>query len=206
MDEVKVSNLALANLGQNQIMALSDESQPARFCNTYYEQTRDEVLQMAFWSFAIVRADLSRLVDAPLNQWLYQFQLPSDYIRIIEMNRCLVFGSSNVFVIEGTKLLCNSETAAIRYVSQVTDANLFHPLFVETLSFALAAKLAKPLTGDQNVAQIMRAAAADTLAKAQRTDALEQRPTLEPQFIRSPLVNARQCGWRGGPFLGFYTP
>lgn len=189
-------------------MSLDDESQTARFCKTYFAQSRDEILQCTFWSFAITRVSLSQLSEAPLSGWRYQYQLPSDYIRIMQANGCWAFDSHGIFNIEGDRLLTNmadadTNTLPIRYIRRETNPALFHPLFIKTLAFELAANVAKPLTGDQNLAQTMRANAALSLAKAARTDACEQHPRLKPAFLESQLVNARRSysgGWGGRSF------
>ena len=112
-DETSIANLALAHLGQNQIMALSDDTAAARFCDTYYEQSRDEVLASHPWTFAMKRANLSALIAVPISEWEYQYQLPTDCIRVMQMNGFDWWQSTSKWVVEGRLLLTDDTVASI---------------------------------------------------------------------------------------------
>lgn len=191
-DETSICNLALGILGQNAIMSLDDASQAARFCKQFYAHTRDAVLQSAQWNFAIKRASLSRLSDAPISGWLHQYQLPADHLRVIELNGADISSRFGEFAIEGNRLLTDDDGATIRYISRVEDANLFDALFVETLATKLASKLAKPLTGNAQEAQALTTEMVRLSGPAaRRADAVEGKPRPILPFLNSSLVGSR---------------
>lgn len=78
----------------------------------------------------------------PAFKWTYQYQLPSDYLRLI-----FVYeddGTDEVderWTIEGGRILTHYDTVNIKYVKKVTDPTDFDPLFTEFLILRLALKL-----------------------------------------------------------------
>ena len=194
-DETTICNLALAHLGQSQIMSLDDESQAARFCKRFYAQTRDEVVQSHQWNFALKRTTLPQLATAPLSGWALQYELPVDFLRLVQLNGYEWWQREKRWEIEGRALLTDETTAAVRYLARVEDANFFTPLFVDALAMKLAARLAKPLTGSAS-------AEADFLGRyekitgplARRMDAVEGRPKRKPAWVQSDLVTSRRIG------------
>ena len=194
-DPVSICNQALARLGEEQIMSLDDESQAAGYCSTFYEQTRDEVLQSHLWKFATKTVTLSRLSTAPLGPWTVQYQMPTDCLRVIDLNGTRFNDSQDFFAIQENRLLTDETAAVIRYIFRQTDANKFSPLFVEALACKLAHKLAKPLTEDSNTAREMLAEYENvTGPKARRADAFLEykRPPLP--YMTSNLVQSRRGG------------
>lgn len=96
--EVTLCNRALQSIStRTQISALTEASVEARNCNLIYEDTRDEVLGMAFWNFA-KKTDYLTLMkqapgtpggiatasqwssDFPAPPWLYEYAIPQDCI------------------------------------------------------------------------------------------------------------------------------
>jgi len=194
-DETFICNQALGLLGSSKIMSLDDESKEARFCVRFYEQTRDEVIAGHRWNFAIQRAELSRLAEAPVSEWEYHYQLPSDCLRVLQLNGFDEMENASRFVIEGRKLLTDDDRAVIRYLWGVTDVTLYPPLFIEALAVRLASKLAHPLTGSRSMPQeLHQEYLRVTGPKARRTDAFEGQPKTKPAWVTSPLVRSRFGG------------
>jgi hypothetical protein len=99
--EVTICNRALQAINtRTSIASLSEDSVEARNCALIYADTRDEVLQMAYWNFAQKTAYLALLKSAPgtpsnpastTNQWstafpappwLYEYAYPQDCIQV----------------------------------------------------------------------------------------------------------------------------
>lgn len=99
--EVSICNRALQAIGtRTSIAALTESSVEARNCNLIYEDTRDEILQMAYWNFAQKTAYLSLLksapgtpsnttstatawsTDFPPPPWLYEYAYPSNCLAV----------------------------------------------------------------------------------------------------------------------------
>lgn len=62
--EVAIANLALIDLGDSTISALSDSNKRAEACNLIYEQVRDGLIEKFAWRFAIERKHYNGEVDA----------------------------------------------------------------------------------------------------------------------------------------------
>jgi len=193
--ETDICNLALAELGVSPVMSINDPSNEAIACKQFYAQTLDEALRSHPWNFATKREELSRLPQTPLFDWNYQYQLPSDFIRLRKLNATTAWMPAAFYAVEGRKLLTNWDTARIRYIARTTDANLFDPLFVEALSVKLAAKIAAPLTGSREKGTELIAKYEQIIAPlAARVDAGEDRPRKRMPYQDSDLVKARFGG------------
>jgi len=106
MDLVTLSNEALALAGERMIMSLDDASNEARLCKRFIHGVVTEVLRDGVWHFARKRVVLAPLAEAPAFGWTWQYQLPGDFIRLVELNGALV-GEADcpLFTTEGRRLL-----------------------------------------------------------------------------------------------------
>jgi hypothetical protein len=190
--EVSICNLALGKLGAGTIIALDEESTEARVCRLHYAQTRDEVLRHHRWNFAIKPETLVRDVEVPIFGWAFAYVLPTDCLRVLEMNAWDMSKREGTWEVEGRWLVTNAETADIRYIQRVTDCNKFDSLFVEALTTKLAAKIALPINGSGAVSQgFLTEYEKITGGRARRTDAFESRSERQPAWMNSELVLSR---------------
>ena len=193
MTEADVCNQALARLGAEKILGLDDGSKGARYCRLFYEQTRDEVLRSHPWNFAMKREVLIRLTDDPPFGWGRQYQLPGDFLRLVQLNGFAADEASRNSEIEGDKLLCDEEMAQVRYVRRVEDAAQYDPLFAEALAVKLASKLAQPLTGSRSLAaEILQEYERVIAPLARRVDSQEDRSRRKQPWVESAFVLARR--------------
>ena len=63
--EVSICSNALRRLGDDPITSLTDDTERARLCNSFYTDARDAVLRCHPWNFAITRTSLAQLSDTP---------------------------------------------------------------------------------------------------------------------------------------------
>jgi hypothetical protein len=193
--ETTICNLALGKLGARRIIALDEESTEARACLLHYAETRDEIVRAHRWNFAIKRETLTQLETPPAFGWRFAYELPIDCLRVFELNGFDPGRRIRPWEVEGRALLANDETAEIRYISRVTDANLFDSLFVEAFATKLAAKIARPLTGSGPLSgEMLTEYEKLTGGRARRTDAFEQSSERIPAWVNSDLVRARFGG------------
>lgn len=191
-DETSICNLALGRIGDERIISMDDASQSARYCKLFYSQTRDEVLRSHPWNFAIRRDTLTALASTPPFGWDYQYQIPSDLLRLLQFNGWDAWEPLDLYEIESGKLLTDESTAQIRYIFQITDTTLFDPLFTEALSLKLASKLSRPLTGTQALGEaILGEYQKMTAPLARRIDGGNARPKKKDQWVESELVASR---------------
>ncbi|MEW5725319.1 MAG: hypothetical protein AB1896_19550 [Thermodesulfobacteriota bacterium] len=170
--KIQICNMALGRLGANLINALNEPNKEARLCNLFYDDLRDELLRDHAWGFATVRSSLARLSGIAPGPWEYQYQVPSDCLRVL----FLVSSPGtkvNEFRVEGRKLYTNLDEATIVYVRRETDATRFDQHFVRALAARLAAELALPITDQKSLAEAMWALYERELARAKGSDAAE---------------------------------
>jgi len=149
--EVSICNRALALLGANTITSLSDGSTEANVCNAVYADARDAVLRAYPWSCAIQRATLAQLSAAPIWGFDKAYSLPNDpyCIAVLDLKE------SSQYRIEGRTLVCNTDTATIKFVARITDAGQFDPAFVFALATRVAAEVSYALTQNRSLSNDM---------------------------------------------------
>ena len=92
---VEICNSALNILGANNITALVEDSKNARLCNQRYEPLRDAVFREHTWNCLIKRVQLAQDTASPTHEYTYQYQLPSDCIRVLSLGGYQDGSSSN---------------------------------------------------------------------------------------------------------------
>lgn len=195
---VSICNLALSNIGKDNISALSEATAEARACNQFYEHTRDLLLQGYPWRFAGKTASMAELTNDKPGAWGYAYRRPNDCLKPRWLRReystvdlcpqTLQEEIANPYEIEGETVYCNLSPAFLRYTFKLVDPTKFSPLFVEALSWHLAVKLAMPLTRDPKVRADAFQLARQTQGTAETADANEVRETSDHD---SDLVKAR---------------
>lgn len=167
--KVEIANSALAQLGDIRLLSLTDENETARKVNAIYDLKVNELLSLYPWSFAKKRRSLALLEDAPLFGYQKAFQLPSDIIRLLEING----GDREKYEhqVEGDKLLINAETCEILYVREVVSSENFPVYFVMALASYLAFELAYAITQSHQIKKEMYDAFMLKLASAKSIDA-----------------------------------
>jgi len=165
---VQICNGALNQLGASTILSLTEDSKNARLCNARYENVRDAVFRHHPWNCLLKRLQLAADTDAPAWGFTKQFTLPADCLRLI---RILDYDSD--YVVEGRKILSNSSTMKILYISRVTDPNEYDELLREVLSAALAADIAYAITSSNTVATQMYSLYQEKLKDARFVDSTE---------------------------------
>ena len=144
---VSICNSALLKIGAQRIASLDENNKRAISCKEQYEKNRDDVLRSHPWNFALKRVALSLLTTTPAFGFDYEFQLPTDCLRVISIDPRVKHS------IEGRKLLADETSISMLYISKITDTNLYDPNFVEALALRLASDLAYPLVQSVNLKQ-----------------------------------------------------
>jgi hypothetical protein len=166
--KVQIVNMALTQLGSNRITNITEDTEQARKANAVYDLVRDEVMAAHPWNFAITRDSLAQLSDTPEYGYDYQYQIPSDCLRVIDEE-----DYDTDFTIEGDKLLCNESSVNIRYIKRITDTTKYSPGFIIALSARLAAELAYPIAQSRTLAEQLFQVYLDKLKIAKSQDAQE---------------------------------
>lgn len=185
MTEVDIANLALTKLGAGRITSLADENKQARAVSTVFASLRDAELRSHLWNFAIKRVSLTVLVAAPVWGFTKLYDLPSDFLRLIQVNEAMpgvsltdyrTYGEAE-YAIEGSRIACNFDTPLkLRYVARIGDPEKFDPLFVQALACRITMELCEELTQSNTKIQIAQQAYTLAIREAVRVDAIESPP------------------------------
>lgn len=190
---VSICNLALTNIGKQTISSLTETGAEARACNQLYGITRDMLLQSYPWRFALKTASLAEITNIHNKTWGYSFIRPSDCLKVlyVKTEACpfdAVSAAGTPYMIEGDRVFTNINPCFLHYVAKLEDPTRFPPMFVDTLSWHLAARLAMPLTRDPKVRADAYQLARAMQAQAEVSDANEVR---ENSDHTSELVMSR---------------
>lgn len=181
---IAIVNNALAELGQTALTGLSDAALSAEVQATVYDTVYEALLGRVPWRFAMRKAQLSREVAVPLNEWSYQFVLPAQCLRVVA-----TYPNISYEIYE-QKLFANTTELAIDYIHKVTEAAL-PATYAVALHLKLAAAMCMALTQDKELKKELDGKANMQLAVAMSSDAM-QRPNA--QFRDAPFVNVRMGG------------
>lgn len=203
-----LANYALAHIGETGIQDIDDNlSQAARVCKGFIDQVIDSTLRSARWNCATARVGLSILSPSPVSGKT-AFELPSDLIRLMEVNGEEWGSPEQLLEIEGSTLLLCNNVATIRYIKRI-DVWQFDPSLAEAVTLHLASKIVVPLTSNlQAQAQLWQLYQRE-LATANRIDAQEggsgNAPAIYRRLSESALVRSRGCGREGLLRWGYYS-
>jgi|SRR6185369_4957454 hypothetical protein len=168
-------NQALSFLGDDPIVALSDDTERARLANRLFQPTLDAVLRAHPWNVAIDRATLTE-TTAPVYSWKHKFILPTDNLRILSLNEQEHYADGgDVFKLESGFLLTDSSTANIRYIKRIAAPDMDSLLFDAT-AFRLASAMAYPISGSTSLSQEMWGLYQARLQEARTVDGQEGSP------------------------------
>lgn len=177
VSKVAIANRALTKLGQARIIALDQNSVAANTLDSMFDIVRDNELRDHVWNFAKARAELPALADTADIDFSHQYQLPSDYIRLLQLSEFKVYPyppPGGLYVIEGRRILTNAHAPLrIRYIRQIEDPTFFDASFVEVLACRLAAESCETLTNSNTKKQSAWQEYNEALRRAIRSNAVE---------------------------------
>lgn len=191
--EVFICNLALSNIGKQNISDLNEAGAEARACRQFYGFCRDTLLQVYPWRFAGKSQSLGEIANDKPGEWGYAYNRPNDCLKVRKVRENYsptdtAGEPDHPYEIEGGKIYCNLSPAILRYTWRIVDPTKFPPLFIDALSWSLSGRLAMPLTKDLGLRNSSNQAAQSTRLAAEMADANEERETSD---INSELVAGR---------------
>lgn len=182
---IQVANRALTKLGAARITSLDDDVKSARALKSMFDDVRDDELRAHRWSFALKRTSLAALVTAPAFGYLYQYQVPADFLKLDMVDDRFPPVSMDNYIneeyvdwmLEGNLILTDiAAPLKLRYISQVTDPNGWDVNFREALACRLAAELAEDLTQSNQKRQLAWEEYKKALVRAIKSNAIERIP------------------------------
>lgn len=163
-----IANQALLRLGSKKINNLLDGSALANYCQQLMGQAIEDVLDEADWKAATKRSEIERLSEAPAFGYSYAYQMPGDFLRLVEGMGIETTG--NDYSIEGDRLLTDAEEVFIAYVARPETANELPAHLRRAVAVRLAFLLTTPLTSSEALAARVAAEYTDSIREALSAD------------------------------------
>lgn len=186
--EVDICNRAGVIIGAERIISISppDDAEFAYICAEIYEDVRDTMLRLHPWNFAITRVAIAKDVDTPAFGYAFQYTIPADNVRILEIDSEI---PREAWEVESGKILTDQDTSlSIRYVKREEDPNKYDSLFVIAFASRLALEAVERVTQSNtkkaDIAKIYK----DALNEAKGVDAKE---ASQSDFEEDPWITAR---------------
>ena len=195
MNKVQVANLALSNLGEAPIQNLNDNNARARIVSSRVDDVIRTVLRMHDWNSAMTRVELTK-IDDPLFGWNSTFQLPSNYIKVIEV------WPVSKFRVQGLNLLSNEATLSLLYIFEPDDIGTLDVLLAEAIALKLAVEITETLTGKDGLKDRMMQKYLMALQEARAANSKDKTPEHREE---STFWNARRRA-SGQPHRTWSTP
>lgn len=187
-----VCNLSLSLLRQQPISSVVHPTTgPERICAQWYDHKRRTTLRKHVWNFALKRANLAALEAAPAFGYTQNFELPTDYIRIVGI------GENNIdeyeHDIEDAKILIDWASGALplRYVYDHTNISKWDPLFIDVFAIELAIGMCTQATGSFSLGEGLVQQLSELAPEAYAIDGQERPPD---RVENSRIKTARRRG------------
>jgi hypothetical protein len=186
--QTEVVNVALTRLGEARVISIDDDSVLAADARAMWDTIVRGELRAHLWRFALARASLPALADAPAWGFAYQYVQPADCLRVVQVGDVWVVSNSDVltdaegpWAIEGRLVLTDyGAPLQIRYLRNVEDVSSWDALFCSVLAYRLAMELAEIRTQSNTKDERLERRYKDELRRALRAGALETPPTRVP--------------------------
>lgn len=146
--KIKLISDALVLIGEKPTNSLSDDRYGVTVGANLFERLYEAELQSNRWRFSMRKKALSRLVDAPLNEWQYAYTIPADCL--------LVIGTYPAcdYEIYGNHIYSNADSIELDYQFK-PEIPVLPAYFTLLLTYVLAKDMIKPITESDQGVQVM---------------------------------------------------
>ena len=124
----------------------------------------------AAWTGTTRRASLAVIDTTPAYEFTYAYQLPTNPYCLQVLSVSDSYSTDFPWRREGDQILTDVTSLAITYSARITDTSQYGPHLTKTLTYCLASKLAKPITGSTQEAKYFLELYNDTLEKCRAMD------------------------------------
>jgi len=190
---VSICSNALLRLGDSAISSFQDPSKRATTCANLYPEVRDAMLRSHPWNCATKRVVLAPLTEAPAFDYQYQFQLPDDWLRSIQIG---LLGCPLKYTIEGQRILANVQALQLVYIYRNTVEQSWDSTLVDVVTAAMTAVLAYPITQSASEEQLKQALLVQTLKQAKAINGQDDDEETLGDF---PLLAGRMSSYSRAP-------
>lgn len=178
--QVEIANLVLVEFGGEVIAAMDQGGEDANTINAIFQPCLEEVLRAHPWNCATEYRSLPAASAAPLGGFTRAYPLPPDCLRVVRLG-LEDEEPAPLFVVQGTKLLCNEEPPAlVKIVKRMDDLSEMDAQLANVLALRIASKIAYKRTQLRTVAADIYQKYKEALADARTVNAQERRTRSQP--------------------------
>ena len=187
--QLGIYNDALAYIGERPLASVSEDREPKRVLDSYYDDVRRHCLEQGLWNFAIRAVEVTAAGLTPNFGYSYAFSKPSDCVRVAMVSTSETFVPPLLdFRDEANYWYANSSPIYVRYVSNESteyggSLSNWTQLYADYVGLRLAVKACFRITGSNNLLEgpeglLRRERRA--LNDARSKDAMEEPPGFMP--------------------------
>ena len=147
--KLSICSDSLIMLGAKPLSSFSEGTDAAQICDRLYDDIRDSTLGMYPWTFSYKKTTLARTINTPLNEFLYEYQLPGDRLNNVRavFNAATSAAKSIAYgwEIQGDKLLSSETEIHVDY-QYATPEGEMPTYFVQLLKYQVAWNIAETVT------------------------------------------------------------
>ena len=168
--KLEVANMALSLLGQEPLVTFDANTRNGRTIRLFFEAARVGALEDGGWSFSTKRQVLSPLASSPAFGWVYEFSLPSDFLKeqfVYDTN-----AEDVDYRVESGKLLTDVNVIKLIYTWDQQDYSEYSAKFIELFAYKLAAKCAYQVTRSRSEEQALLTAYSALLVETMSNDSI----------------------------------
>jgi len=146
---------SLLLLGARPISSFNEGTDEANICDRIYPHVKKSTLQAYPWSFSFKKVQLARTINTPVNEYKYEYTLPSD--RLGAIRRAYVSTSVGArpfsnWTIQGDKLLTSEESIVVDY-QYLPGEDEMPAYFIQLLNYMMAWHIADAITDQTTKSQ-----------------------------------------------------
>ncbi len=180
LTSIDICSAALVKLGAASISSFDEETTEADVANTLYEVTRDGLLGLHPWSFALDYADLPIAKMPAADGFDTAFGLPGDLLKSISVSGASG-GHLPYQIKNGVLHLAGGDVARLHYIKRPDEGD-FPSYFVSALVNRLAAEFCLPLTENAARSELLFKLADAELSLAKLIDSHQDTPPRVEDF------------------------
>jgi hypothetical protein len=168
-----ICNDALSIIGEPAITDIDGTDSRSKICKLNYGSVCKRLLGAHDWLFASYRVQLNFAYNCPLFGWAYVYELPSNFLRMLEtypLEVAYELGAPN-------KIYMNEGTGYIKYIASVDDPALFDINFRTALVYKLALVLHPCLVDKATSRQVLQREAQYEIIRAISQGTIHQKHT-----------------------------
>ena len=176
--KLQVYNMAIsAARGRGTLTSLADNTREREECDKWFELIVCVAQEAAYWPFCKQSIVLNNPTKIDYDHWTYSYALPHTFLRAWYLENL------TRFEIVDSRLLSNIESGLrLFFAAKMVDPQTWSPSFTQAVVYALASKLASPLTGKSGLVANLIASANQMLLNAQ-ANSLASSGNFVPRYI-----------------------